>query len=95
MPTDQPTVRMGARATLARWALGTVHALGALVLLLKPGGASKVLGLALGAAAVTTFVRKDRSSATIVAVVLLAIALFFLLAFLTGNSAWITDRYTR
>lgn len=88
-------IRMGARATLARWALGALLAVGALVLLVKPGGVSKLLGVALGAAAVTTFVRKDRSSATIVAVVLMAIAAFFLIALVTGNSAWITDRYTR
>ena len=66
-----------------------------LVLLVKPGGVSKLLGVALGAAAVTTFVRKDRSSATIVAVVLLAIAAFFLVALVTGNSHWLTDRYAR
>ena len=66
-----------------------------LVLLVKPGGVSKLLGIALGAAAVTTFVRKDRSSATIVAVVLLAIAAFFLVALVTGNSHWFTDRYAR
>lgn len=86
---------MRARATLARWGLGTILAIGAVVLLVKPGGVSKLLGVTLAAAAVTTFVRKDRSSATIVAVVLLAIGAFFLIALLTGNSQWFMDRYAR
>lgn len=88
-------VPMTARASLARWALGIVLAVGAVVLLLKPGGISKLLGLALAAAAVSALARRDRSSATILAIALGLIAAFFLLAFLTGNSAWITDRYTR
>lgn len=88
-------VAMSVRASVARWALGAVLAVGALVLLLKPGGISKLLGLALGVAAVSVLVRRDRSSATILAVALGLIAAFFVLAFLTGNSAWITDRYTR
>lgn len=88
-------VAMSVRASAARWALGAVLAVGALVLLLKPGGVSKLLGLALGVTAVSVLVRRDRSSATILAVALGLIAAFFVLAFLTGNSAWITDRYTR
>ena len=88
--SDQP---MTVRATAARWALGLLLALGAIVLLLKPGGLSKVLALILGGGAAVAFVRRSGSDAAIVAGVLLAIAGFFLLAFLTGNSSWITDRY--
>ena len=44
-------------------------------------------------AAVTTFTRRSRSDATIVTVLLLVVAGAYLLAFLTGNSHWITDRY--
>ena len=77
----------------ARWALGTILAVGALVLLLKPGGVSKLLALVLAGAAVTTFARRSRSDATIVSVVLLVVAGVYLGAFLTGNSHWITDRY--
>lgn len=87
---EQP---MTVRATAARWALGSLLAVGALVLLLKPGGVSKLLALVLAAAAVTTFARRSRSDATIVTVVLLVVAGVYLLAFLTGNSHWITDRY--
>ena len=58
-------------------------------------GLGLLLGLALGVAAVSVLVRRDRSSATILAVALGLIAAFFVLAFLTGNSAWITERYTR
>ncbi|MCW4602324.1 hypothetical protein ON003_12435 [Janibacter hoylei] len=87
---DQP---MSVRATAARWALGSLLAVGALVLLLKPGGVTKLLGLVLAVAAVTTFTRRSRSDATIVTVLLLVVAGAYLLAFLTGNSHWITDRY--
>lgn len=87
---DQP---MTLRATAARWALGTVLAVGAIVLLLKPGGVSKLLALVLAGAAVATFARRSRTDATIITVVLLAIAAFFLFAFVTGNSEWITERY--
>ncbi|GAB3108546.1 hypothetical protein GCM10027055_05680 [Janibacter alkaliphilus] len=84
-----------ARATLARWATGALLAVGALALLVRPGVLAKVLALVLAAASVAVFVRKDRSSATIVAVLLLGIAAFFLAALVTGNSHWITDRYSR
>jgi len=87
---DQP---MSVRATAGRWALGTLLAIGAVVLLLKPGGVSKLIALVLAAAAVTTFARRSRSDATIVTVVLLLVAGFYLVAFLSGNSSWITDRY--
>lgn len=87
---DQP---MTLRATVARWSLGTVLAFGAIVLLLKPGGVSKLLALVLAGAAVATFARRSRSDAGIISVVLLAIAAFFLFAFLSGNSEWITERY--
>ncbi len=89
-PKDQP---MSVRATAARWALGALLALGAIVLFLKPGGLSKLLALVLAAAAVTTFARRSRTDAGIIAVVLLAFAAFFLVAFLSGNSHWITERY--
>ena len=56
---DQP---MSVRATAARWALGSLLAVGALVLLLKPGGVTKLLGLVLAVAAVTTFTRRSRSA---------------------------------
>ena len=49
--------------------------------------------IVLAAAAVTTFARRSRSDATIVTVVLLLVAGFYLVAFLSGNSSWITDRY--
>jgi uncharacterized membrane protein YccC len=84
---------MSVRATAARWALGALLALGAIVLFLKPGGLSKLLALVLAAAAVTTFARRSRTDAGIIAVVLLAFAAFFLVAFLSGNSHWITERY--
>ncbi|WP_435202614.1 hypothetical protein [Janibacter sp. GS2] len=84
---------MTVRATFARWALGGVLAVGALVLLLKPGGVSKLLALVLAGAAVAVFTRRARSDATIISVVLLAVAGFFLVAFVTGNSEWITERY--
>lgn len=87
---DQP---MSVRATAARWGLGVVLAVGALVLILKPGGITKLLGLVLAGAAVMVFTRRSRSDATIVTVVLLLCAGFYLVAFLTGNSHWITDRY--
>ena len=88
--TDQP---MTLRATAARWALGAVLGVGAVVLLLKPGGLSKLLALVLAGAAIAVFARRSRSDASIVSVVLLAVAGFFLLAFLSGNSDWITERY--
>lgn len=88
--TDQP---MTLRATAARWALGAVLGVGAVVLLLKPGGLSKLLALVLAGAAIAVFARRSRSDAAIVSVVLLAVAGFFLLAFLSGNSDWITERY--
>lgn len=84
---------MTVRATAARWALGAVLVVGALVLLVKPGGVSKLLGLALAAAAVVTFTRRSRSDATIVTVVLLLVAAVYVGAFVSGNSHWITDRY--
>lgn len=88
--TDQP---MTLRATAARWALGSILAVGAIVLLIKPGGLSKLLALVLAGAAVATFARRSRSDAAIISVVLLAVAGFFLVAFFTGNSEWITERY--
>ncbi|UUZ45403.1 hypothetical protein LP422_04350 [Janibacter limosus] len=93
MTGDQRDQPMSVRATAARWTLGAVPAVGALVLLLKPGGVSKLLALVLAAAAVTTFARRSRSDATIVTVVLLVVAAVYLGAFLSGNSHWITDRY--
>lgn len=87
---DQP---MTVRATAARWALGTVLAVGALVMLLKPGGVTKLLALVLAAGAVVIFTRRSRSDATVVTVVLLVVAGVYLAAFLSGNSEWITDRY--
>ncbi len=84
-----------ARSQLSRWALGAVLAVGALALLLKPGGASKVLGLVLAGAAVTTFARRSRTDAAVIAVVLGAVALFFLGAFLSGNGDVILDLYRR
>lgn len=84
---------MTLRATAARWALGVVLAVGAVVLLLKPGGLSKLLALVLAGAAVAVFARRSRSDAAIISVVLLAVAGFFLLAFFSGNSDWITERY--
>lgn len=92
-PDRDSSQPMSVRATAARWALGTILAVGALVLLLKPGGVSKLLALVLAGAAVTTFARRSRSDATIVSVVLLVVAGVYLGAFLTGNSHWITDRY--
>ncbi len=77
---------MSVRATAARWGLGAV-------LLVKPGGVSKLLGLALAGAAVVTFTRRSRSDATIVTVVLLLVAAVYVAAFVSGNSHWITDRY--
>lgn len=91
--TDRTTTVQTARATLARWALAALLAVGALSLLLKPGAFGKLLGLVLAAGAVALFVRKDRSSATIIVVLLLLVAAFFAAALLTGNSHWITDRY--
>lgn len=87
---DQP---MSVRATAARWGLGTVMAVGALVMLMKPGGVTKLLGLVLAGAAVVIFTRRSRSDATIVTIVLLIVAGVYLTAFLSGNSHWITDRY--
>lgn len=87
---DQP---MTVRTTAARWALGTVLAVGALVMLLKPGGVTKLLALVLAAGAVVIFTRRSRSDATVVTVVLLVVAGVYLAAFLSGNSEWITDRY--
>ena len=84
---------MTVRATLGRWALGGLLAVGAVVLLLKPGGVSKLLALVLAGAAVAVFARRSRSDATIITVVLLAIAGFFIFAFFSGNSDWITERY--
>ncbi|WP_338750488.1 hypothetical protein [Janibacter alittae] len=89
-PDDQP---MTLRSTVARWSLGTVLAVGAIALLLKPGGLSKLLALVLAGAAVATFARRSRSDAGVISVVLLAIAAFFLFAFLSGNSEWIIERY--
>lgn len=88
--TDQP---MTLRAAVSRWVLGTVLAVGALALLLKPGAFSKLLALVLAGAAVVVFARRSRSDAAIISVVLLLVAAFFLVAFLTGNSEWITERY--
>lgn len=84
---------MGLRALIGRWVLGALLAVGAVALLLKPGGISKVLALVLAGGAVAMFARRSRSDAAIISVVLLAVAAFFLFAFLTGNSEWITDRY--
>ena len=93
MTEDQRDQPMSVRATAARWGLGTVMAIGALIMLVKPGGATKLLGLVLAAAAVVIFTRRSRSDATVVSVVLLIVAGVYLAAFLTGNSHWITDRY--
>ena len=93
MNEDQPDHPMSVRATAARWALAAVLALGAVVMLVKPGGVSKLLALVLVGAAVVTFTRRSRSDATIVSVVLLLFAGVYLTAFLSGNSSWITDRY--
>lgn len=87
---EQP---MSVRATAARWALGALLVVGALVLLLKPGGLSKLLALVLAGAAVAVFTRRSRSDATVVTVVLLLVAAVYVGAFLSGNSHWITDRY--
>lgn len=87
---EQP---MSVRATAARWALGALLVVGALVLLLKPGGLSKLLALVLAGAAVGIFTRRSRSDATVVTVVLLVVAAVYVGAFLSGNSHWITDRY--
>ncbi len=84
---------MGLRATLGRWVLGALLAIGAVVLLLKPGGISKLLALVLAGGAVAMFARRSRGDAAIISVVLLGVAAFFLFAFITGNSEWITDRY--
>ncbi len=84
---------MGLRATIGRWVLGGLLAVGAVALLLKPGGISKLLALVLAGGAVAMFARRSRSDAAIISVVLLAVAAFFLFAFVTGNSEWITDRY--
>lgn len=84
---------MSVRATAARWALGALLVVGALVLLLKPGGLSKLLALVLAGAAVAIFTRRSRSDATVVTVVLLVVAAVYVGAFLSGNSHWITDRY--
>lgn len=84
---------MTLRATAARWALGSVLAVGAVVLLLKPGGLSKLLALLLAGGAVAMFARRSRSDAAIISVVLLGVAAFFLFAFVSGNSDWITERY--
>ena len=84
---------MGLRATIGRWVLGTLLAVGAVALLLKPGGISKLLALVLAGGAVAMFARRSRSDAAIISVVLLGVAAFFLFAFVTGNSEWITDRY--
>lgn len=89
-PTDHP---MSLRATAGRWVLGAILAIGAVALFLKPGGLSKLLALVLAGAAVATFARRSKSDAAIIAVVLLAFAAFFLFAFLSGNSHWITERY--
>lgn len=91
MPESSPP--MTVRATIGRWALGGLLAVGAIVLLLKPGGVSKLLALVLAGAAVAVFARRSRSDATIITVVLLAIAGFFIFAFFSGNSDWITERY--
>lgn len=93
MPRPEPDAPMTLRATAARWALGTILGVGAVVLLLKPGGMSKVLALVLAGAAVAVFARRSRSDAAIISVVLLAVAGFFLFAFFSGNSEWITERY--
>ena len=93
MPEIEDGKPMTLRATIGRWALGAVLAVGAIALLLKPGGLSKLLALVLAGAAVATFARRSRTDAGIVAVVLLAFAGFFLVAVLSGNSEWITDRY--
>lgn len=85
---------MTARALAARWALGAIMAVGALVLLVKPGGLSKVLALVLAGGAIAMFVRRNRGDATVVAVLLLAIAGFYLVLSLTGHADWITDRYS-
>lgn len=87
---EQP---MSVRATAARWALGALLVVGALVLLLKPGGLSKLLALVLAGAAVAVFTRRSRSDATVATVVLLLVAAVYVGAFLSGNSHWITDRY--
>lgn len=87
---EQP---MSVRATAARWALGALLVVGALVLVLKPGGLSKLLALVLAGAAVAIFTRRSRSDATVVTVVLLVVAAVYVGAFLSGNSHWITDRY--
>ena len=84
---------MSVRATAARWALGALLVVGALVLLLKPGGLSKLLALVLAGAAVAVFTRRSRSDATVATVVLLLVAAVYVGAFLSGNSHWITDRY--
>ena len=93
MTGEQEDHPMTVRATAARWGLGALLSVGALALLLKPGGLSKLLALVLAGAAVVTFARRSRTDAGVVSGVLLAIAVFFLFAFVTGNSAWITDRY--
>lgn len=93
MPDPDTAQPMTLRATAARWALGSVLAVGAIALLLKPGGLSKILALVLAGAAVATFARRSRTDAGIISVVLLCVAAFFLLAFISGNSHWITERY--
>lgn len=84
---------MTARALAGRWALGALMAVGALVLLVKPGGIAKLLAVVLAGGAAAMFVRRNRGDATVVAVLLLLIAGFYLVMSLTGNAGWITDRY--
>ena len=93
MRREQQDHPMTVRATAARWGLGALLAVGAIILLIKPGGLSKLLALVLAGGAVATFARRSRSDAAIIVGVLLAIAAFFLFAFITGNSSWILDRY--
>lgn len=69
-------------------------ALGAVVLLAKPGGIiTKGIALVLAAGAVATFTRRNRSDSTVIVAVLIAIAAFFAIALLTGHAHWVTDRY--
>ncbi len=94
-PPDRPPESPDTmRARINHWALGTVMAIGAVVLLLKPGGIiTKAIALVLAGGAVAVFARRNRTDSTVIVVVLIAIAAFFAIALLTGNTHWVTDRY--
>lgn len=86
---------MPMRALIGRWMLGAALAVGALTMLIRPGGLSKIVALVFAGGAVLLFARRNPGDTTIVAVVLLVVAAGFLGLVLTGNDHLILERYSQ